>query len=156
VETMKKRALALLLVFIAVLVFACGPQPDTLQGSWLLESVTVDGQAYQLDPRLWERNAAGAPAWVRFDQDGWFEGRGPCNDFQGYYQFDGEVLIPADATQSAVGCGDRIDAAEQVIFSFLWDEGRVTFSGDRSQFMQWTDEKTALAFARTRQELSLP
>ena len=58
-ETTKKSVLAPLLLSIVFLVFACGPQTGAPQGSWLVESVTVDGQAYELDPQLWERNAAG-------------------------------------------------------------------------------------------------
>ena len=132
--------------------------PSTIHGSWIFESIAIDGEPVELDAHIWERNpieVLGAPLWIRYDDDGWLQGAGPCNDFHGFYEFDGRTFTPDDIAQSAVSCGDSIDDAERLLFT-ITGEGTVEFFGDRSEYMEWSDGHTQITLQRTRRELSLP
>jgi heat shock protein HslJ len=164
-------------IAVAVLVLglaACGdradsntiqPDPETIQGAWVLESMVIHGEPYEFPdefpPRyMYEDPVFGepisdAPAFLRFDDTDVIEGRGPCNGFSGTYEFDGQTLVLDDVTQTAALCtyqGQTAQAvmdAEVIIMDMLRGNPLdVTFTGANAEIMQWTQDGTVAVFHR--------
>lgn len=94
-------------------------------GTWVLESVSIGGEPYELPVDVPDREVADATAWVQFTDSNHILGQGPCNDFQGRYEVQDTVLKPLDVTQEAAACSApnvpeaSIMAAERVILEPL-------------------------------------
>lgn len=131
---MSPLRLTLTCVLAAAAIASCtgssGSESGTAEGmigTWVLESVSIGGEPYELpvDVPNREVEVADATAWVQFTENNRILGQGPCNDFQGRYEVLDTVLKPFDVTQEAAACSSpnvpeaSIMAAERVILEPL-------------------------------------
>lgn len=66
-------------------------QTSAIEGTWGLDSITVDGESMALPPEVDTLEHEDVAAWIRFDGDV-VDGELPCNAFMGDYQLDGSVI----------------------------------------------------------------
>ena len=153
---------------LAVLAFglsSCGgTDSETIQGAWALETATVEGEPYTLPPPEFVPDIDGVLTLARFEADGSFWVDGPCNTFNGQYEFDGQVLILDDYQRTAMYClppgsdpegpdDPTLMDAEEVIFAPL-SAGtiNVTFTSTEPESMQWTEGDIVLTFRRSTED----
>lgn len=103
----------ILLAMFVVVVTSCSAQnsdatadPSAIEGTWVLDAVSVEGDDLSLDPLLSTRTIEGVPAWITFETDGAFTGEGPCNGVDGRYRLEGGALVLAQVTAEAAACVD--------------------------------------------------
>ncbi|MBM3694721.1 MAG: META domain-containing protein [Actinobacteria bacterium] len=91
-----------------------------MQGTWLLESITVYGRpvVIPLESPRWS-----GPPIFRFWSDGRVTGHLPCNAVSGSYEFDGHILT-WDMRSEAIAClePEGVMQAEEQLHSLLWSD----------------------------------
>lgn len=142
------------LAAVVLVAGACGgdgADPDTIEGTWLFEAVSIDGDPYAIPEVVSSRDRGPhAVAWVTFGPDGRVEGGGPCNRYGGTFEFDGRDL-ELEAFPSLVACIEHEDAVmttEAIVFSVLGEHSSIRFSGSDSDVMEWSAEGTTVTFRR--------
>lgn len=144
------------LPMVLVAAAACSSGADTgfpIAGTWLLDSLAVDGVFMGLDPALGSQNERGVVAWFEFGADGEVTGEGPCNDFAGQYRLDGGLLIVESVASAGAFCvspelpDEALMDVERLLFDALLEAPEVHFSSEIR--MQWQAERTTLTFRRT-------
>ncbi len=112
-ERLRRIACCWLAVYIVLTIPACGakdsetrsgisvsvPLPSSttvnigsIAGTWLLESMTVEGQQVALPTGLSTLEYPDVAGWIRFD-DGLVDGELPCNHFAGDYNQQGATIV---------------------------------------------------------------
>lgn len=102
-----------MLAMVVVLMTSCSAQhsdavadPSAIEGTWVLDALSVEGDDLSLDPSLSTRTIEGVPAWIAFRTNGEFTGEGPCNGVNGRYRLEGGALVLAQVTAEAAACVD--------------------------------------------------
>jgi heat shock protein HslJ len=105
-----KKSMMLLLTLSLVLA-ACGSQPASLTGTWML---TAYGPENSLTPALTEDEAM-----LTFGEDGTVTGSGGCNSLGGEYEVDGDQITFAELVSTLMACDDSRMAQEGVVTQVL-------------------------------------
>jgi heat shock protein HslJ len=105
-----KKSMMLLLTLSLVLA-ACGSQPASLTGTWML---TGYGLENSLIPALTEDEAM-----LTFGEDGTVAGSGGCNSLGGEYEVDGNQITFGEIVSTLMACDDSRMAQEGVVTQVL-------------------------------------
>lgn len=152
------RLMGIALAVLALGLAACGrsADPEAIQGAWVLESVVIDGEPYELPFEY--AGSDGVLTLLRFEETGILRFQAPCNDGRSDYQFDGRELTLTDLMYSAGYCypaeldtaeeSPLMDAEEVILASMRAGAIDVTFSGAEPEIMEWTQDGTVMTFHR--------
>jgi heat shock protein HslJ len=154
----RRRSIATAIAVGVLALAACGGtvDPEAIQGAWVLESVVIDGEPYELPFEY--AGSDGVLALLRFEEAGVLRFQAPCNDGRSDYQFDGRELTLTGLMYSAGYCYPaELDTAEEsplmiaeevILASMRAGTIEVTFSGAEPEIMEWSQDGTVMTFHR--------
>ncbi len=126
----------------------------SIVGTWGLESVTLAGFEFELDPRITADPHPGFATWVTFDATGRLEGRLPCNSISGEYQAFGRtirsrtVVTAGSCVFEGGGHPELLMKTEEPIRNVLWSSSFEAFLDDTGSTLRIQAEDTLLTFRR--------
>jgi len=149
-----------ILAMVVVLMTSCSAQhsngiadSSAIEGTWVLDAVSVEGDDLSLDPSLSTRTIEGVPAWITFGMNGEFTGEGPCNGLNGRYRLEGGALVLTQVTAQAAACVDSAGSSlimdtEDAFFEPLLEQQTPLSISVSGSTLVLADETMSLEFRR--------
>jgi putative lipoprotein len=116
------KKVLLFVLFVSLVLSACGSPEKSLQGTWTLTAYGPQGATTPVAPN--------SQATITFNEDGTLTGNSGCNGFGGSYKVDGDQITFSGLVSTLMACEEPLMTQEGSVFKVLDGTASYKIDGD--------------------------